>query len=343
MKLQEMEQLLPKFEEELIVAKEFMFEENPGMLLAVTRQDKAMAFWVLTAGKKPVKAGAKKKAVTNRSVMLEAIEDSKYNWFEQAEAVKARDRVMKIRDCEVFAPGSDEAGKFMLAHFLSSGVHAAKLKEMDLDQLLLVKMNIQGSYRKIPFVKPDLRKLSFLFQNKVQIMPVKKKMKMAMGEDFPRKQSFKDADGSGRHEFYIERVYLEDIRADQLALLEDPQFLAEIPEGELERVKQGLLQALDRICPEGKVIPVIEYETDEKLTLEFFENNYLNAEYNEEEYDSQAELLLMVEPEEEKGRHGMRLAACAMAAPVDPSVEEISVELLQYSYCGKKPEINFVN
>lgn len=104
MKLQEMEQLLPKFEEELIVAKEFMCEENPGMLLAVTRQDKAMAFWVLTAGKKPGRTSAKKKTVTNRTVMLEAIEDSKIHWYEQVEAVKARDKEMKISNTEVLFP-----------------------------------------------------------------------------------------------------------------------------------------------------------------------------------------------------------------------------------------------
>lgn len=233
-------------------------------------------------------------------------------------------------------------GKFILAHFLSSGAHPAKLKEADLDQLLLVKMNVQGSYKKLPFVKPDLRRLSFSFQNKVQVVPVKKKMKVTMGDSFPRKLSFKEPDGSGRHEFYIERVYLEDIRADQMALLEDPQFLSEIPEGELEHVKQALLQSLDQICPEGKVIPVIEYETDENLTLEFYENDYLSAEYKED-YNSQAELLLVMEPEEEKGRHGMTLRACAMAAPVDPSTEEVAVELLQYSFCGRKTECIFTN
>lgn len=338
MKLQEMEQLLPKFEEELIIAKEFVYEGNSGMLLAVTRQDKSLAFWMLTSGKKTVKNNSKKKVVTNRMVMLEAIEDKKVNWYQQIRAVKARDKVMNISDVEVMAPDCVEAGQFILTHFLDSGIHPAKLKDTELDQLLLIKLKVQGVYKKIPLVKPELRKLSFEFQREVQVVPVKKKMKVAMGGNFPRKLSFKDPDSEIRHEFYIERVYLEDIRADQLALLEDPQFLAEIPEGEVENVKKGLLRAVDQICPKGKMIPVIEYETAENLTLEFYENEYLNAEYEEEEYNSQAELLLMVETEEEEGKHGMRLRACAMAAPVDPSTEEISVELLQYSFCGRKQE-----
>ena len=103
----------------------------------------------------------------------------------------------------------------------------------------------------------------------------------------------------------------------------------------LEELKEQNERQMERICPKGKYLPLIEYESKDNRQLEFFDAQYLSQPIN----CSGKTVDFLVRPDQERGTMGHPLRGELLQTPVDADCGSICVEVLFYWEAQKEDRI----
>ncbi len=95
---------------------------------------------------------------------------------------------------------------------------------------------------------------------------------------------------------------------------------------EIDKARQDYEKKLAEICPRGMRFPVVEYECEEEISLQFYTRSYLDAK----PVHRNSGMVILARPEQPSGVLGLKLKASIIQEPVPANTVKIDAELFQY-------------
>lgn len=164
-------------------------------------------------------------------------------------------------------------------------------------------------------------------------VPARKRMTLSVGM---KERAYTCTVEGREHHFWIEQVQLYDLWSDQEERIRDWKESGKCSEEELRQLKWSWERTAAKLCPKGKRLPLIVYESEEDIQLDFYDRPYLNSLVPTRNRDTE---LGMSGEKEEKGPHGIQPRYVPLQTPVDPDAQKVEVELLNAWMPRENPEI----
>ncbi len=343
---------MPVFDELRVINKSFMSEDVTIQLVGLIRQGKSLKLYALQLDEQVYEAElleeeqefsrpSRRRPVTNRQQICDASKIEYRIPLTCANSILIEEQEFQV-SCTVSSRlGDDDLNCiFLLAEFMKKGFKPCdSIETRDFSHILFTTIELEGEYDHIPPGKQSGDIVLRFGNTDIRRYPVEKRLRLHIGRDYLRAFRFKDKQTEEIHRFYIQRVYLMDIWAETEKSFSDPRRLERVSETELLEMKKACFQHLERLCPRGMYLPVIEYEAEEAVSFEFHTVEYLNARYEASRENKASSILIMARPEEPLGRHGMKLKAAVIQSPVSKETESLYVELLRYSQIVKHEDM----
>ncbi|HOV27908.1 MAG TPA: hypothetical protein PK566_16315 [Pseudobacteroides sp.] len=212
-----------------------------------------------------------------------------------------------------------------IAKFMNNGWQPNQFDYQNIDMLFLTSLKLVGDFISIPeFNQND--KLRFVMGPDSVIHQVEKPITLVVGGSYPDKLMFQDAATGVEHWAQINRVYLLDIWDEMEKILAHPKLQEQMTSEEIAQRRLDLEKKLLEICPKGLYLPVIEYECEEDIFLQFYSKSFLDAK----PLDRGNSVGLLFQPDQPTGTLGLKLKAAVLQEPVPADTSTIEVELFQY-------------
>lgn len=321
---------IPRFDEIRVLDRPFDLGEAPCLLLGLTREGRALSAWFLREeDEKEPPVGRKVK--TRRDEMLSIR-------LEDAGPQLLHVQTLTIGGWACFSHRSGETAlleplplnqAFILRAFLEAGLRAEGWRERDFDRMALCQLELEGEYPAIPLKEGPVGEIRLDFQQGFACGLAGKKLTLDFIRTSPKKYTFTDSKDGSVHEFYLTGVRLWDPWPEYEQLFAGPRMTERVPPEILAEQKRGFFEeTLPNICPRGMRVPVVEYESAEGLSLDFYSREYL-AEKRDASGPNGATAFLM-KPDNPAGPHGFPARAAVIQAPLPPDAEKLAAEALFY-------------
>ena len=244
------------------------------------------------------------------------------------------------REIEVVGGSGNSIGEeetLLIARFLKAGVKAGQMGG-EFSHLYLHFLNLDIPWQEL---LPLAKEVSQNLREPVRLIPGKKSERVAAHKRMTLSVGMKEraytCTVEGReHHFWIEQVQLYDLWSDQEERIRDWKESGKCSEEELRQLKWSWERTAAKLCPKGKRLPLIVYESEEDIQLDFYDRPYLNSLVPTRNRDTE---LGMSGDKEEKGPHGIRPRYVPLQTPVDPDAQKVEVELLNAWMPRENPEI----
>jgi len=135
--------------------------------------------------------------------------------------------------------------------------------------------------------------------------------------------------------YYIQPLKPYDIWYEFMHKFEDERY-KDIPKDVLDKMSKESLRNLESICPKGKQMVILEYESEETVTLNFYATEYLDAIHEEKS----SVTVLMARPDKKIGDHGMYNKVSLIKAISETDRNDIDIELFSITVTIPKEIIN---
>jgi hypothetical protein len=215
----------------------------------------------------------------------------------------------------------------ILSEFLRHGWQPDGMDFQSIDMLFLASLELNGDYTAIPAFgeNPELR---FTMGPDSVSYLVEQPITLTVGGEYQGKLRFKDVAAGEEHWAQINRVYLSNIWEDMGKIFADSKMQEQMTPEQIAQAKSHLDEQLLEICPKGMCFPIIEYECEEGISLNFYSKAYLDAVRVRRR--SCSSIGFIVRPDQPTGILGLKLKAAVIQEPVPGDTVCIEAELFQY-------------
>jgi hypothetical protein len=266
--------------------------------------------------------------VNNKMIMRKDRKMEALNPFQSVLKVFIDGREFEV-DCTEQQRLSEQDWEHMLiiAKFLNDGWQPDDINYQNIDMLFLTSLKLEGDYNSIPVFSqnPELR---FVMGPRSTVHQVEQPITLIIGDKYPDKLMFRDAATSEEHWAQINRVYLSDMWEEMDKIFANPKLQEQMTSEEITQARIDIERRLLEVCPRGMYFPVIEYECEENIFLQFYSKSFLNAE----PLHRSSSMGFIVRPEQPTGILGLRLKAAIIQEPVAANTNVIEAELFQYTH-----------
>lgn len=345
MNIQAIRSCMPAFEETLLPGLELEAAGIPVLAAGVCRRGKNLMFYLFSEGEDPdehmekrmkLERKRRKGTLTKREELLANVELQEAGVMEVIRGIRVAGREYHFQSGSsgVLAEYNLE-GRMLLYYLLSQNMSFGFLETRKLSGIQCTAMELEGEYETIPFSQQEFACLEFLEEKRYYHVPVKRKMKLHVGKQSGRKQTF-SMKIPDRREWGAESVqqreityYINNIRVEDSWTEIKAKYDEMLEQGILsdEKEYQMFLNHLEEICPQGMRNLVVEYECEE-ASLEFYTREQLQEKQKIKEGDGATAFFLAGRAAKGKGIHGMELRGCVIQYPVEPDISEVNLELL---------------
>ncbi len=263
---------------------------------------------------------------TNRQMLMKKSEVEYQIPFQNISTIKIGGKVFNVSVGSSSRLSDDDFQMTLLINeFMREGFCAStNIEYVNFSGLMLTALDLEGEFEQIPLIDGE-DKILLTLGKSFRSYPARKKMTLGVNKNYLR--AFTCGNGENTIKFYINRVYLMDLGAEMEKIFENYELQEKFPPEDLKRARKESDMYVHELCPKGKLLPVIEYET-EKAGLQFYLQEYLSAEPSCN--SSSLSFGLRIKPDEKTGTHGLTLKAAALEAAVPEDTDEIHVEILEY-------------
>lgn len=213
----------------------------------------------------------------------------------------------------------------LVARFLENGWQPDGIDHQDVDLLFLASLKLFGDYNSIPEIGQDPQ-LRFVMGPYNVTFQVEKPVELVIGGRYPDKLIFQDAVTGVEHWVHINRVYLMDMWEEAERIFSASELREKMAPDEIDKARQDFEKRLAEICPRGMCFPVVEYECEEEISLQFHTRSYLDAK----PVHRNSGMAILSRPEQPSGVLGFKLKASVIQEPVPANTVKIDAELFQY-------------
>lgn len=219
----------------------------------------------------------------------------------------------------------DGESVLFISELLRNGWNPEGIDYQDIDMLFITMIELVGEFSKIPdFEKDSL--MHFTMRKDSASYLVEKPVKLVVNGDYPEKLFFKSKEDGEEYWAQINKVYLNDMWSEMEKTFSDPKLLKHMSEEQIANAKKDFEKTFIEICPKGMCYPVVEYECEECISLQFYTKKYLDSKPVHNNHS----IGFIVGADEKTGKLGMKLKAAIIQEPVSVNTEYIEAELFQY-------------
>lgn len=323
---------LPQFEESLFIGKETVISGVPVIMAGIFRRENSLNVYLFAESRDMTRYQEKHMTLARRrrGGMLTRREELLAELEVRDDSLLDIVRGIRVNGAEYeMTSGSggrleeyDIEGRMILCYFLFQGVSFGFLEKRELSLIQYVKLELEGEYEKIPFSAQDVETLEFLTSPRNYYVPVKRKMKLAIGEQKGRIQKFFCEELQKNVEYSINHIELVDTWSELKARYDEMESEKIFSKREVEQ----LFVFLQKICPEGMRNLMVEYECEE-ASLEFYTRDQLQEKVKISE--GATSFFMAGSGRKGTGFHGKKLKSCLIQYPVEVQIQEVELELLR--------------
>lgn len=271
---------------------------------------------------------------TNRIMMRKFRKNNETNPFDSVIKVFIDDSEFNVCSFEQSRLSEQDWENILtISSFLKNGWQPQDIDYQNINMLFITSLTLEGEYLSIPAFneKPQLRFISGL---RCVARQVEKPVTLDVGDNYPDKLVFQDETGE-EHTVQINRVYLSDMWTEMDKVFSDPKLQEHITSEEITEQRLDFEKRFSEMCPRGLCYPVIEYECEEEISLEFYSKSYLDAE----PLHRDRSMGFIVRPEKPQGVLGLKLRAAVIKEPVPVGTVRIEAELFRFILLTKSDDI----
>lgn len=264
---------------------------------------------------------------TNRMRLLCSNSIEAANPFQGVRKISLGESEFEVNSWSSHQLSSHEWKSILLIYeFLHRGWQPDGIDLQSIESLFLVSMELDGEYSAIPLFGENPT-LQFIIGPENKSFPVEQPITLIVGNHSLNKIKFQNGVTGQEHWAHINRVYLMDVWAEMEKDLAKQESHVPLNPKRLTSMKAALEKSLLKTCPKGMCYPVIEYECEEYLTLQFFTKAYLDAV---PEDDGSNSVNISIHPDLPAGKSGSKLKAAMIEEPFPKDTVRIDAELLLY-------------
>jgi hypothetical protein len=220
----------------------------------------------------------------------------------------------------------DGESVLFLSELLRNGWIPGGVDYQNIDMLFLTSIEFAGDFNEIPEFNDDA-KLHFTMNKDSVSYLIEQPVTLKVNEEYPEKLWFKNKEDSKEHWAQINRVYLMDIWGDMEKNFSDPKLLEHMTKEQIEEAKRNIEKSFIEVCPKGMYYPVVEYESEEDISLEFHTKEFLESK---PVHHGNGSIGFIIRPDKPTGILGKKLKSAIIQEPVSTGTEIIEAELFQY-------------
>ena len=210
----------------------------------------------------------------------------------------------------------------MLAQFFESGWKPQSIGKLNLENVVLSTLVIEGKFNKIPQWREN-PKITLKQHERYEKLFVEMPIRLEVDKIYPEKIYFKVPATNEQHWVMINGVSVVDMFTETMKQLDDPRLKEQVSESELKALKLQTEQMLLETCPKGSGFFSVEYESDENMQLVFYSQKYLESEPTR----SHSATMFMVRSDKKTGKLGQKLQVCLLNEPVDLGSKAVETEI----------------
>ena len=209
-------------------------------------------------------------------------------------------------------------------YMLEQGLRLGTLEDVPFDRLLITHYELAAE-------EPEVAKRIFEHMVSPEItvqlsvrhitIPVYKRLRLKTG-DYARPKVV-HLTGEAGCTVYIHGISFFDAWEDARTRFEDPRYTENFTEEQIAQFRQELMDILPGICPQGYVLPLIEYECDRDYQMQFYSSEYLRRAPKHQSVAS----FFMMHPDKDTGPMGYRARVCQLEAVPAGFAGDLPVEL----------------
>ncbi len=221
-----------------------------------------------------------------------------------------------------------------LTEFLRLGWNPDGIDSYNIDNLFLTSSGLKGEFDSIPeFGETPVLQLTSRAEHTSQL--VEQPVMLRVGAEYPEKLRFCSLQTGEEHWAVINRIYLCDMWADMQNNFDNPRLREQLSPIELEKLKTDFENRFIEICPKGMCFPVIEYECEDGITLQFYSREWLDAA----PVSNRSSTAFLIKPDEKFGVSGLPLKAALIHEPMPENTTSIEAELFLYNKLEKYDDL----
>ena len=327
MNTENLRELFPMIKEAKVINRSYGDGEDYAVLAMLAKKDDTFHLWEITAMSDQElerKNRIYKSPKTNREELKQNLEEKSRRWIES----------ITIGDCcfEVTSASGTCLGEqwnveeqLMYLYMLQQGMKLGELEQVSLDRLNinhyelaekegqdLSESEVQNMENADVTISLSTYHISVLIQ---------KRFRLKTGEY--AKPKVVSLTGEAESKVYIHGISLYDVWEDAEARFEDERYKEQFTEDQISQMKQEYFDMLPQLCPQGCVLPLVEYECDKDYQMQFYTTDYLKRVPKHESAAS----FWLARSDKKTGPMGYRRRICHLEAVEKGFEGELAVEL----------------
>lgn len=316
--------LLP--EKEIFINKVIRVRGIDIHLISITSQKHKNVIWIMYQLSSYVNEGINSEErteyISNRDEMVNIIIKEIHSPNIHISEIMIQNQKMTFASSSMYYMNYE--GYMKLQHFIENGMDTKNWNEVDLANIVIVAYE-QKESEKFPTInlsnKLDITlKVSKVFKQVLINQP----MTLEFGEiGKGKKFYFCDSIEKKNRVFYIDKMNHYDIWEEVNHNLED-QLIQVLPKEQFMQMKEQYLLGLEKTCPEGMNLAMLDYETEDGVQLNFYSKEYLDERPAPKTSSAST---MFFKSDRELGSNGFKSRVC-MIKPVEKDFNgSIDVEL----------------
>ena len=220
----------------------------------------------------------------------------------------------------------DGESVLFLSELLRNGWNPEGIDYQSIDMLFLTSIEFAGDFVEIPEFDDNV-KLHFNMNNDNISYLVEQPVILNVNGEYPEKLWFKNKEDSEEHWVQINKVYLMYIWGDMEKSFSSPKLSENMTKEQIDEARRNIERSFIEACPKGMYYPVIEYESEEDISLEFHTKKFLDSE---PVHHGNGSIGFIIRPDKPTGVLGTKLKAAIIQEPILGNRDIIEAELFQY-------------
>ena len=170
----------------------------------------------------------------------------------------------------------DGESVLFLSELLRNGWNPEGIDYQSIDMLFLTSIEFAGCFDEIPEFDENF-KLHFTMNKDSSSYLIEQPVTLIVNGQYPDKLWFKNEEDSEEHWTQINKVYLMDMWGEMEKSFSNPKLLENMTMEQIDEAKRNIEKNITEVCLKGMYYPVIEYESEEDISLEFHTKKFLDS------------------------------------------------------------------
>jgi hypothetical protein len=329
--------LLPK--EEILINKIVNIRGIDVHLISLTYEEHRKVLWALYRSPynfyEGIHAEFEKEFITKKDELTASIDSRKRDNHIHIEEISIQKQKMTFTSSSLSPIYNNNCEEYMqLLHFIENGMSTVHWEEEALENLVIAAYE-QKEDEEFPEI--DMSKeldITIKVSKDYKEVLVNQPMCLEFGEAEKDKRGYYyDSVYNIHRSFYIDKLYHYDIW-EEVDNRFDSEMIHKVPKEHFAEMREQYFGLLEKTCPVGKNLVMLEYETEDGVQLNFYSREYLQEK---PEPKSSSSSILLFKSDRELGTNGFKSRVC-MIQPVEKDYTG-SIEVELFSMVVEIPEV----